>query len=252
MALRKLRTTPLDEDETVVNCRFTYLMIILGRALALICNPKSQRSFGVGGILAGPKYAYRGKSDTPYEVEGRAAMSCAAHGGATTAKHEGKLARPESATVLTCAFKTAQTFPYERVWYHGSRGLQLLGGLWSGGVRNPHAPALLLSQQQFKLLLVRNPGDISCACASSDWKNEGIMGLTVHQFPAKYASGNTSDPEFLDMLVVILSATSAAELDNPTASGPSAEVLYMNEQNGNKFSSRSGRSIFVADRGCHL
>jgi hypothetical protein len=242
MALWQFRRTPLDEDETVVNCRSSSLMLNLGYALDLTCNPKSQRSFGVGGILAAPKYAYRGKSDTPYEVEGRAAMSCAAHGGARTAKHEGKLARPESAMVLTCEFKTAQGFPYERIWYHGSRGLQLLGGLWSGWVRNPCAPALLLSQQQFKLLLVRDQGAISCACASSDWENEGIMGLTVHQFPTGYDSGNTSDPEYLDMLVVILSATSAAELDHPTAARPSAEELHTPNRQGSG-NSRSGLNV---------
>jgi hypothetical protein len=238
-ALRDFRTTPLDKDETVINSNFSSLMRILGYALDLTCNPDSQRSFGVGGILAGPKYAFRGKSDTPYEVEGRAATSCAAHGGATTDKHEGKLARPESAMVLTCEFKTAQAFPYGRVWYHGSRGLQLLGGLWSGWVRNPYAPALLLSQQQFKLLVVRNPGEISCACASSDWKNEGIIGLTVHQFPPGYESRKTSAPDFLDMLVVILLATSAAEHDHPTAAGSSAEELHTPTRLGSG-NSRSG------------
>jgi hypothetical protein len=115
IALQQFRRTPLDRDETVVNSNFSSLVRNLGCALNLICNPDSQRSFGVGGILAGPKYAYRGKSDTPYEVEGRAAMSCAAHGGARTAKHEEKLERPESAMVLTCEFKTAQAFPYGRI-----------------------------------------------------------------------------------------------------------------------------------------
>jgi hypothetical protein len=169
-------------------------------------------------------------------------MSCAAHGGARTAKHEGKLGRRESTMVLTCEFKTAQAFPYGRIWYHGSRGLQLLGGLWSGWVQNPYAPAMVLSQQQFKLLLVRNPGDISCACASSDWKNEGIMGMTVHQFPTGYDSGNTSNPEFLDMLVVILSATSAAEHDHSTATGPSAEELHTPTRKGSG-NSRSGLNV---------
>jgi hypothetical protein len=242
MALQRFRSTPLDADETVVNGRFTLLMATLGYALDLTCEDKAQRSFGIGGILARQEYAFRGRSDTPYVVQGRAAPSCVAHGGATTARNEGGCTRLESAMVLTCEFKTAQTFPYGRVWYHGSRGLQLLGSLWSGWLLNAYAPALLLSPQQFKLLLVRDSADISCACASADWKNEGILGLTVHQFPSGYESGKTSSREFLEMLVIILSATSAEELRHPTVDGTSAEGLRTptKDRGGNAPDGRDG------------
>jgi hypothetical protein len=99
--------------------------------------------------------------------------------------------------------------------------------------------------------LVRNPADISCACTSSDWKNKGIMGLTVHQFPTGYASGNSSAPEFLNMLALILSETSAAELDHLTAAGPSAEELHTPTKQGSR-NSRSGlnamRKIAIGHR----
>jgi hypothetical protein len=68
------------------------------------------------------------------------------------------------------------------------------------------------------------------------------MGLTVHQFPTGYDSGNTSHPDFLDMLVVILSATSAAEHDHSTGAGPSAEELHTPTRQGSG-NSRSGLNV---------
>jgi hypothetical protein len=101
----------------------------------------------------------------------------------------------ESAVVLTCEFKTAQAFPYGWILYHGNRGLQLLGSLWSGWLLDAYASALPLSPQQFKRLLMRNLAEILCACASADWTKKDIMGLTLHQFPSGYQSGKTSYPK---------------------------------------------------------
>jgi hypothetical protein len=79
-------------------------------------------------------------------------------------------------------------------------------GFGRGGWRM-HTPLHCCSPKHYKLLVVRNPRDTSCACASAEWKNEGRMGLDVHQFPPGYHSGSTDSPVFLEMLVLILLVT---------------------------------------------
>jgi hypothetical protein len=214
-ALVDFRNLSGTADESVVNSEFSHLMKTLSFTLGFKCSPDSQRRFGVGGILAESNYAYRGRSDTPFVVRERVTPLCPAHGINGRCKEVDESGLSEGVTVLTCEFKTVESFPYGRVWYHGSRGHQVLGGLWSGWLRNPFAPALLLSPAQFKLFIVRNPGDRTCACARADWNNDGDIGLMVHQYPADYDSGVTTSYEFLQMLVLILSATTQEELHTP-------------------------------------
>jgi hypothetical protein len=94
---------------------------------------------------------------------------------------------------------------------------------------------------------VRNSADISCAYASADWKKEGIMGLIVHQFPSGYESGKIGSRKFLEMLVVVFSATPAEELHHPIIAGiPKEEELRTPTKDG------SGNAMYGREDGLNV
>jgi hypothetical protein len=125
--------------------------------------------------------------------------------------------------VLSAEFKSAAAFPRTSTWYHGSRGLQALGALWSGWLTNPFAPAILLTPQNFKLLLVRDAENSECACTFRNEETEGRRNFAMYQFPSGYACGNTKSPEFIKMLVISILA--ASPLDDVQSEGDSAEEV---------------------------
>jgi hypothetical protein len=211
-AHKLLARAPARADEQMTTCLLSHLFIMVASALDLICAPGSSRSFGVGGLLADGGYAFRGKSDVPFTVRSSFSPQCPKHcarNGPAVMEENGN--RGEVLAV-TCEVKTASTFPTGRVWYHGSRGIQLLGALWSGWRANPFAPALLVSPEQYKLLIVRRPGDITCACPSVTWKVSGDTGLRAVQFPDGYACEETASETFPDVIaLVLLAAVRGAE-----------------------------------------
>jgi hypothetical protein len=218
--LQRFRNIPSTQSEAVVSAKFANLMSAISLALDITCNPDAECRFGVGGILALGEYAFCGKTDLRFVVNGRSAPLCPEHSSRMKGKVGKSQAQSEATMVLTCEFKTGDAFPYGNTWYHGSRCAQVLGAVWSGWLENAHAPALLLSPRQFKLLVVRNPGNTACACALAEWKNDGRIGLDVHQFPSGYGSGSTDAPEFLETLVLILLATSR---DNELRASPDGD-----------------------------
>jgi hypothetical protein len=98
---RRFHNVISTESEPVVSSEFNTLMRDISRALGVGISPKSERRFGVGGILALGQYALCGKTDLTYVVEGRSAPLCRAHGVEIDARDRNNSTQSDAAMVLT-------------------------------------------------------------------------------------------------------------------------------------------------------
>jgi hypothetical protein len=191
-------------DESVVHGVLVHLFFMIGFALGITCMPDSQRGYGVGGLLADKTHAFRGKTDVPFYVRSGSGPMCPTHGNGLRPRFvEGDENRREVLAV-TCEVKTVRSFPNGNLWYHGSRGIQVYGALWSGWLQNPFAPPMLTTPRQYKILIVRRLDDLTCACPDASWDNNGATGLGVLQFLQHCDCGLTDTDDFLDMIAVML------------------------------------------------
>jgi hypothetical protein len=185
-------------SESCVSAKFSVLVDILGKSLGIKSAVLEERRFGIGGVLADFRYAVRGITDLNFEVEEAGNPRCRTHERGHASELDKSAQIGNSSLAMSVEFKTSATFPAGNTWYHGSRGVQALGALWSGWEKNPFAPALLLTQEQFKVLLVRNTVNLGCSC-----KNESLQ---VFEFPSCRTGGMaaTGTMQFLYALSIIL------------------------------------------------
>jgi hypothetical protein len=229
--LKSFRSIPDSADEKLMSSRFCPLIGSLAFALGVDFDLGSGRLFGVGGLLADKDYAFRGRTHSPYFVRDRMLPVCHDHGLAAKERlDDGHHTESNDVLVMTCEFKTGNGFPYGHVWYHWNRGLRALGGLWSGWLLNPYAPAVMLSPRQFKLLLVRNKRDMRCACPKDTWESDGDTGLTAFVFPGGYYAGRTDSMAFIEMLVIILLATLPIERIRPEKRSTEGDTVLVGEK----------------------
>jgi hypothetical protein len=111
--------------ESTIEHHFISCMAILSDALDVPLVPGSRISYGVGGLLAHPYYAYRGITDLAF-LDSRGEYR------------------------FVTEFKTTVTFPTDHTWYHGSRGAQTFGAIYA---TNQRLPVFLLTQVQWKLFI---------------------------------------------------------------------------------------------------
>jgi hypothetical protein len=135
-------------SESCVSTKFGVLVEILGKALSIKSKFLNERRFGIGGVLADFRYAVRGKTDLNFGVAEAGNPRCRVHERENASELEESAQKGNSSLAMSVEFKTSATFPAGNTWYHGSRGVQALGALWSGWEKNPFAPALLLTQEQ--------------------------------------------------------------------------------------------------------
>jgi hypothetical protein len=135
-------------SESCVSTKFGVLVEILGKALSIKSKFLNERRFGIGGVLADFRYAVRGKTDLNFGVAEAGNPRCRVHEREDASELEESAQKGNSSLAMSVEFKTSATFPAGNTWYHGSRGVQALGALWSGWEKNPFAPALLLTQEQ--------------------------------------------------------------------------------------------------------
>lgn len=127
--------------------------------------------FGVGGLLARENYAFRGCTDLSYK-------------DSTGERY-----------LLITEFKTTVTFPTDHTYYHGSRGAQTFGALYSVKERTP---VFLLTPTQFKVFL------------------ESENQSSILTFPPGYQVAETFTDDFCKFLAVCL----LAGYDGPSSPPP--------------------------------
>ena len=124
--IRKLnRFSELPEDtlESTIQMHFVGLVEAIAYALAVDLIPDSETKIIVGGILAHYQYDLRSKTD-PHFLN-------------TAGFH-----------LIASEAKTHRTFAPGEMWYHGSRGIQVLSALYAY-----NCPTFLFTQRQWKLFV---------------------------------------------------------------------------------------------------
>ncbi|KAI3646211.1 hypothetical protein MP228_009139 [Amoeboaphelidium protococcarum] len=115
----------LDEStsEIIVESMFESLVVRIGSCLGIIIYHRPQSPFIVGGILARSQYDIRGRSDTIFQDRSQN-------------------------FILATECKKASAFVADKLWHHGSRGIQTLSTMYRTG-----CPTILFSQKAFKLFV---------------------------------------------------------------------------------------------------
>ncbi|KAH9246143.1 hypothetical protein BASA81_016338 [Batrachochytrium salamandrivorans] len=121
--MNRFRNLPDDTLESDIQCEFIALVTLVAGGLLVRIGPRSKTNIIVGGILARYQYDLRRKTDPHFlDTEGRNLIASEA-----TAHH---------------------TFPPGEMWYHSSRGVQVLSAMYAF-----NCPTFLFTQKQWKLLV---------------------------------------------------------------------------------------------------
>ncbi|KAJ2993465.1 hypothetical protein HDV02_002408 [Globomyces sp. JEL0801] len=117
------RDLPDDTLESDIKCEFIALVTLIAGRLCVSIRPKSETKIIVGGMLARYQYDLRSKTD-PHFVNS------------------------SGLNLIASEAKTHRTFAPGEMWYHGSRGIQVLSALYAF-----NCPTFLFTQRQWKLFV---------------------------------------------------------------------------------------------------
>ena len=117
------RNLPHDTLESDIQSEFIGIVIAIASNLFVPIRSKSETKIIVGGILARYQYDLRSKTD-PHFLSS------------------------SGINLIASEVKTHRTFAPGEMWYHGSRGIQILTALYAF-----HCPTFLLTQSQWKLFV---------------------------------------------------------------------------------------------------
>ncbi|KAH6566039.1 hypothetical protein BASA50_005239 [Batrachochytrium salamandrivorans] len=121
--MNRFRNLPDDTLEGDIQSGFSGLVNLVAGDLRVRIDPKSETKIIVGGILARYQYDLRSKTDPHFlDTEGR--------------------------NLIASEAKTHRTFPPGEMWYHSSRGIQVLSALYAF-----NCPTFLFTQKQWKLFV---------------------------------------------------------------------------------------------------
>jgi len=121
--LRLFSDFPDDTSEADIQFEFTSLVAVIAYQLGLVCRTSSETKIIVGGILARHEYDVRSKSD-PH------------------------ILNTDGVNLIATEVKTRRTFGPGDMWYHSSRGIQVLSALYAF-----NCPTFLFTQGQWKLFV---------------------------------------------------------------------------------------------------
>ena len=124
--IRKLnRFSALADDaaESDIQSRFTDIVQVISIGLDIDLDTSSETKIIVGGILARYQYDLRSKTDPHFLNTG-------------------------GLNLIASEAKTHRTFALGEMWYHGSKGIQVLSALYAFS-----CPTLLFTQRQWKLFV---------------------------------------------------------------------------------------------------
>ena len=120
--LNRFRALPEDTQESVIQAQFLCLVASIARDLIPLCAA-SETKIIVGGILARYQYDLRSSTDPSF-------------------------LNTEERYLIASEVKTRRTFASSEMWYHGSRGIQVLSAMYAF-----NCPTFLLTQKQWKLFV---------------------------------------------------------------------------------------------------
>jgi hypothetical protein len=121
--MEDFRNLPDDTAESDIQWQFGGLVSIISVYVGIRIRPKSETKIIVGGILARYQYDLRSKTD-PHFLS------------------------TSGLNLIASEAKTHRTFGFGDMWYHCSRGIQLLSALYAF-----NAPTFLFTQRQWKLFV---------------------------------------------------------------------------------------------------
>ena len=121
--MEDFRNLPDDTLESDIQGGFIGLVISIATSLRLRIRPKLETNIIVGGMLARNQYDLRSETDPHFQ-------------------------NTSGLNLIASEAKTHRTFATGEMWYHGSRGIQVLSALY---VFN--CPTFLFTQKQWKLFV---------------------------------------------------------------------------------------------------
>ncbi len=122
--MTQMRELAQDSLESDVQFNFAGLVTVIATKLSVALAPKSESKVIVGGILVHYQYDLRGSTD-PRFVHPRTKLG-----------------------IIASEVKTDKTFGEGAIWYHQSRGVQVLSTLYAH-----NCPTFLLTQSSWKLFV---------------------------------------------------------------------------------------------------
>jgi len=121
--MNDFRNLPDDTLESDIQSEFIGLVSSIASCLRIRIRPKSETKIIVGGILARYQYDLRSKTDPHF-------------------------LNTSGLNLIASEAKTHRTFGLGEMWYHGSRGIQVLSALYAF-----NGPTFLFTQRQWKLFV---------------------------------------------------------------------------------------------------
>ena len=121
--LASFRDLPNDAAESDIQARFIGIVEAIAYRLGIHVNASSKTKIIVGGIMARSQYDLRSKTDPHF-------MNSAGR------------------NLIASEVKTHRTFGFREMWYHGSRGIQVLSAMYAF-----NCPTFLFTQKQWKLFI---------------------------------------------------------------------------------------------------
>ncbi|KAI3635361.1 hypothetical protein MIR68_006927 [Amoeboaphelidium protococcarum] len=150
----------LDEStsEIIVESMFERLVNRIGDCLGTLIYHRPQIPFIVGGILARSQYDIRGRSDTIFQDRSQN-------------------------FILATECKKASAFAADKLWHHGSRGIQTFSTMYRTG-----CPTILFSQKAFKLFVENESRNAVLTWpVSSDQDTTGSVPFSLDMVAASYS-----------------------------------------------------------------
>ncbi|KAH9256477.1 hypothetical protein BASA81_005391 [Batrachochytrium salamandrivorans] len=121
--MNRFRNLPDDTLEGDIQSGFSGLVNIVAASLRVRIGPRSKTNIIVGGILARYQYDLRSKTDPHF-------------------------LNTEGLDLIASEATTHRTFPPGEMWYHSSRGIQVLSAMYAF-----NCPTFLFTQKQWKLFV---------------------------------------------------------------------------------------------------
>jgi len=121
--MNEFRNLPVDTLESDIQSEFINLVSVIARSLRVRIRSKSETKVIVGGILARYQYDLCSKTDPHF-------------------------LNTSGLNLIASEAKTHDTFAPGQMWYHGSRGIQVLSVLYTF-----NCPTFLFTQRQWKLFV---------------------------------------------------------------------------------------------------
>ena len=135
--LNRLRSLPDGTTENIIQIKFEYLVIRIAFILGIRLGLDSETNIIVGGILAKYEFDLRSRTDPNFYKEFTFTPGSISD---TTIK--------SGIHLIGSEVKTESTFPLGHVWYHKSRGVQVLASMYAF-----NAPTFLLTQKHWKIFV---------------------------------------------------------------------------------------------------